>query len=115
MKGHRILGPVSITLGSVNVCIGFAWVGLRGAIIGYIMFTLLITIIIAGLVFMKNKRKMRQNAMNSTAAYNFRERQGMPMPQQGYYGQGQGVPMQPMQPSGMEHGRVEYYNVQPNK
>lgn len=100
MKSHRVLGPVSIALGSVNVIVGFAWVGLRGAIVGYVMFTLAASAIIAGVVFIRMKSKRRREAMNSNAAHNFREEYG------------QNVPMQPMGP---QHGRVEYYNVQPNK
>lgn len=107
MKGHRILGPLMISLGSVNACIGFAWVGLRGAAIGYILFSLFIMLVVLSLVFLKNRRKMRRNAMNSTAAFNFREGQGQ---------YGQNVPMQPMGGQGQQqHGPVEYYNVQPPK
>lgn len=89
-----------ISLGSVNAIIGFFWVGLRGAAIGYIAFSLFIMLIVLSLVFLKNRRKVRRQAMNSTAAFNFRE------------GQEQNVPMQPMGP---QHGPVEYYGVQPNK
>lgn len=98
MKGHRILGPLVVALGFINACIGFNWVGLRGASIAYIIISLLITLGISGIVFMNNKRKMRKmGAANSAAAVNFREG-GMPM-----------------QNIGGDHGRVEYYNVQPTK
>lgn len=129
MKGHRIAGPLSITLGFINACIGFAWAGMGRAIIGYVIFDLLVFIIVGSLVFLKKKRKMRKQAMNSNAAHNFREgttayahvrggsiheqgRADFTAPPPAY---GQSVPLQTFEQQPLTHGTAEYYSVQPNK
>lgn len=131
MKGHRIAGPLSITLGFINACIGLAWAGLRRAIIGYTIFNLLVVIVVSSLVVMKRRSKMKRQAMNSSAAYNFREgttaythvrggsigRHGpadFAAPPPAY---GQSVPLQTFEqrPLQSHYGQREYYNVQPNK
>lgn len=128
MKGHRIAGPLAITLGFTNVCIGLSWVGRPRVIIGYVIFALLVVIVIGSIVFWKRKRTMRKNAMNSAAAYNFREgntgyTQGRGGTGNGYTSfegapasHGQSVPMQTF---GQQHhayeAPMEHYSVQPNK
>lgn len=129
MKGHRIVGPLAITLGFVNVCVGLAWAGRTRAIIGYVVFDVIICLIIGGLLFWKRKRNMRRNAMNTPAAQNFRDantayshvrggsfgQNDFSRPPPSYAGAPteQHVPLRTFDEG--RHGTVEYYNVQPNK
>lgn len=122
MKGHRVLGPLTMGLGFANACVGFSWVGNTRAAIGYAILNLLIIIAVSSLVLMKKKKKMREQAQTSAAAHNFREGQTYPPPPQGMGAPpppppyGQSVPMQTFASQGpQEHGAVEYYNARPNK
>lgn len=126
MKGHRIAGPLAITLGFVNACIGLAWSGKTRAIIGYVVFDLLVFIVIGGLVFMKKKRNARKNVMNTAAARNFRDvdtgyshvRTGS-MPNTDPYAAppayGNNEQQVPLQTFHGHEQRVEHYSVGPNK
>ncbi|KAK5080387.1 hypothetical protein LTS08_007685 [Lithohypha guttulata] len=134
MKGHRIVGPLSITLGTVNACLGLAWAGRTRAIVGYIVFDLIVIAIIGALLFWNRKRNMRRNARNTPAAQNFRganlaayshvrsgsanENQfSVPPPSyDSHRGNGhseQHVPLRRFEQE--QHGPTEYYSVQPNK
>lgn len=99
MKGHRVLGPASMSLGLSNCFVGFRFASnTRGAIVLAIA-ALLMIIFVVSVVFFSRRRKMRKGAMNTPAANNFREGQmggpapyGPQSPSMPSYGQG-GIPL----------------------
>lgn len=103
MIGHRVLGPLTILLGLINVCVGFNFAGNRRPIIAFVVVTILMIIFVAGVVLFARRRKMRKDAMNTPAAMNFREGQAAPAYSQATAtGQGVGgglaIPLQTYQP-----------------
>jgi uncharacterized membrane protein YfcA len=93
-KAHRFVGAAVIFIGIVNGALGFNFAGNNRAIIGYAVVVVLMVIFVTTLMFFKKRRTRRKNAMNSTAAQNFREgalepiydpmRAGEPVPLQRY-------------------------------
>jgi hypothetical protein len=73
MIGHRILGPFSVGMGLVNVIIGFRYAGHSRPIIGFVILAILIFSAITALILLKRRRQMRNGAMHTPAAMNFRE------------------------------------------
>ena len=82
-KSHRILGPLTVTVGLVNGILGFQFAGNNYAIIGYIIVVLLMVLFVSLIVLFKRRRSQRKNAMMTPAAQNFRQGQneGAYMPQ----------------------------------
>ena len=101
MIGHRILGPLTITLGLVNVCVGFNFAGNRRPIIPFVVISLLMIIFVSGVIFFVRRRRVRRGAMNTPAAQNFREGQAHGVPAE--TGQGPAIPMQSYQPKQAEY------------
>ena len=89
MKGHRILGPGTISLGLVNCFVGFRFAGNNRGIIVFAIAMVLMIIFVGSVTFFSRRQKMRKGAMNSTAAANFREGQMEP----GYAAQAQQQPL----------------------
>lgn len=73
MKVHRVIGPASILAGFSAAILGLLMAGRKTAVIGYAIFVVIVWIVILGLVYMKKRRKMKKNAMNTVAAQNFRD------------------------------------------
>ncbi|RMZ78345.1 hypothetical protein DV738_g3863, partial [Chaetothyriales sp. CBS 135597] len=75
MIGHRVVAPLAITLGLVNVCIGFNFAGNNKPIIGFIVLIIIMVIIVSSSILIKRRRAVRKAALNTPAAMNFREGQ----------------------------------------
>ncbi|KAK5055179.1 hypothetical protein LTR84_012928 [Exophiala bonariae] len=107
MLGHRITGPVTMSMGLSNCIVGFRFAGNnRGAII-FAVAALLMIIFVCTVLFFTRRRKMRKGTMNTPAAQNFREgNMGGPTP----YG-----PQSPSMPSYGQGGipLASYQNNQP--
>lgn len=107
MKGHRVLGPVTMSLGLSNTIVGFRFAdNTRGAVV-FAIAALLMIIFVCAILFFTRRRKMRKGAMNTPAAHNFREGNmggaapyGPQSPSMPSYGQG-GIPL------------ASYQNTQP--
>ena len=108
MIGHRILGPLTVLLGLVNVCVGFNFAGNNRPIIAFVVVSVLVGLFVTGVVLMVRRRRMRKQAMTTPAAMNFREGQA-----QGHQSGGPGgapeartasggpaIPLQTYQPQG---------------
>ncbi|KAI1620419.1 hypothetical protein EDD37DRAFT_674626 [Exophiala viscosa] len=94
MKGHRVLGPSTILLGLVNCFVGFNFASNNHGMIVFGIAMLLMFIIVGSLTFFKRRQKMRKGAMNTPAAFNFREGEsGNAGPPPPLYGEG-GIPLQ---------------------
>ncbi|KAK4940914.1 hypothetical protein LTR10_019068 [Elasticomyces elasticus] len=96
MKGHRVLGPSTILLGLVNCFVGFNFASNNHGVIVFGIAMLLMFIIVGSLTFFNRRRKMRKGAMNTPAAFNFREggmESGNGGPPPPLYGEG-GIPLQ---------------------
>lgn len=74
-KSHRILGPLTTSVGVINGVLGFHFAGNNRAIIGYVVIVIIIAIIVTSLTLMKKRRSQRKNAMMTPAAQNFRQGQ----------------------------------------
>lgn len=74
-KSHRIIGPMTVSIGLVNGVLGFRFAGNNHAIIGYIVIVLIMVIIVTSLTMLKKRRSQRKNAMMTPAAQNFRQGQ----------------------------------------
>ena len=104
MMGHRVLGPLTITLGLVNVCVGFNFAGNTRPIIGFVVVTVLMMVLVSGVVLLARRRKMRKQATMTPAAMNFREgqSQGAGAPPPSYPAAtargGPAIPLQTYQP-----------------
>lgn len=117
MKAHRIIGPLAIALGFSAAVLGLRMAGRTRAIIGYVIFDLLVWAVVLGLVYVKKRRNMKKGAMNTAAAQNFRDTNTAYSHVQGndfepapavYNPNVQQIPLQ-------SRGNFEYYSVQPNK
>jgi hypothetical protein len=73
MIGHRFLGPLTVTLGLINVCVGFHFAGNNRPIIPFVVVTILMIIFVSAAVLLVKRRRMRKQAMTTPAAMNFRE------------------------------------------
>lgn len=109
-KVHKAyLGPVVILLGIVNGALGLDFASNRGKLPAYFAFVLFIAIICGLAQWIFRRRGMRKNALNSTAAANFREGMadgGGDVPLQNYgYGQHGNA--------GTVPGPPQYVNVMP--
>jgi uncharacterized membrane protein len=98
MIGHRVLGPLTILLGLINVCVGFNFAGNRRPIIAFVVVTLLMIIFVTGITLWSRRRKMRKEAMNTPAAMNFREGQATPQAATTGVSGGPAIPLQTYQP-----------------
>lgn len=125
MKAHRVAGPVAIGAGFSAAIMGLLLADRKRAVIGYVVFDLLVWIVIFALVFMKKRRDMRKGTMHTPAAQNFRDANTAYSHVRGdsfsrnnfqhmapvYNPNSQQIPL--VQREGSQ--AVEYYNVQPNK
>ena len=97
MKGHKVLGPATITLGLGNCIYGFRFASNNRAAIVFAVAVVLMIVFVGAVMFFKRRQQRRKGVMNTPAAANFREGQSEP----GYsseaalplYGQG-GIPLQ---------------------
>lgn len=97
MLGHRVLGPLSVTLGLVNVCVGLNFAGHNRPIIGFVVLTVIMIIVVTSSVLFARRRKMRKGAMNTPAAMNFREGQAAEGQPPGYSQNQPAIPLQTYQ------------------
>ena len=74
-KSHRILGPLTVSVGLLNGILGFRFAGSTRGIIGYIVVVILMATFVTLVMMMKKRRSMRKNAMMTPAAQNFRQGQ----------------------------------------
>jgi hypothetical protein len=101
MKGHRVLGPGTMTLGLANVFGGFHFAGNNHGMIGFAVAMVLMFIFVGTVIFFKRRQTVRKGAMNTPAAFNFRQGQTEPgytgpqqqQPPPPLYGEG-GIPLQ---------------------
>ncbi|RVX69624.1 hypothetical protein B0A52_06688 [Exophiala mesophila] len=106
MIGHRILGPATMGLGLGNCFVGFRFASNTRAAIILLVAAIIMIVGIGVVLFFVRRRKMRKAAMNTPAAFNFREGQmntapppapyGPNSPAMPHYGQG-GIPLQSYQ------------------
>lgn len=104
MLGHRILGPATMGLGLGNCFVGFRFASNNRAAIILLVAAIIMIVGISLVLFFVRRRKMRKGAMNTPAAFNFREGQmgsapapyGPHSPAMPNYGQG-GIPLQSYQ------------------
>jgi uncharacterized membrane protein YtjA (UPF0391 family) len=92
-KSHRVLGPLTVSVGIVNGVLGFRFAGNNRAIIGYIVFVIIIAIIVSSLTMLKRRRSQRKNALMTPAAQNFRQGQA----EDGYVAPGRDEAAVPLQ------------------
>lgn len=78
MKGHRVLGPLTISLGLVNCLVGFRFAGNTRATIVFAIAMIIMFIFVGTLLFFKRRQRQRKAPMNTPAAVNFREGQMEP-------------------------------------
>ncbi|RMZ91089.1 hypothetical protein DV736_g1672, partial [Chaetothyriales sp. CBS 134916] len=108
MLGHRIVAPVAVGLGLINVCVGFHFAGHNRPIIGFVIVTILMIIIVSSAIMIKRRRAVRKAAVNTPAAMNFREGQqahvGPEAPPPAY--STPAVPLESFQPPGREFYRL---------
>jgi len=78
MKGHRVLGPATISLGLGNCIWGFRFASNNRASIGFIIATVLMIIFVSVVMFFKRRQQRRKGVMNTPAAVNFRQGQSQP-------------------------------------
>lgn len=98
MKGHRVLGPLTMSLGLLNCISGFRFASNNRGMIIFIIAMVLMLIFVGTLLFFKRRQRARKAPMNTPAAANFREGQAAAPPYTGeaplpLYGQG-GIPLQ---------------------
>lgn len=72
-KSHRILGPLTVSVGLVNGILGFRFAGNNRAIIGYVIVVTIMVGLVSLVMMMKKRRSLRKNAMMTPAAQNFRQ------------------------------------------
>ncbi|EXJ61514.1 hypothetical protein A1O7_01942 [Cladophialophora yegresii CBS 114405] len=97
MKGHRVLGPLTMGLGLINCISGFRFAGSNIAMIVFIVAMFLMLIFVGTVLFLKRRQRARKAPLNTPAAANFREGHAAapsytgeaPLP---LYGQG-GIPL----------------------
>ncbi|ETI27076.1 hypothetical protein G647_09758 [Cladophialophora carrionii CBS 160.54] len=98
MKGHRVLGPLTMGLGLLNCISGFRFAGNNRATIIFVVAMVLMLIFVGTVLFFRRRQQARKAPLNTPAAANFREGQAeapsytgeAPLP---LYGQG-GIPLQ---------------------
>ncbi|RMZ78317.1 hypothetical protein DV737_g3934, partial [Chaetothyriales sp. CBS 132003] len=104
MLGHRIVAPMAVGLGLINVCVGFHFAGHNRPIIGFVIVTIIMSIIVSTAIMVKRRRAVRKAAVNTPAAMNFREGQqagvGPEAPPPAY--STPAVPLESFQPAGRE-------------
>lgn len=74
-KAHRVLGPLTVSVGLVNGVLGLRFAGNDHAIIGYLVVVIIMVIILSLLTLLKRRRSQRKNALMTPAAQNFRQGQ----------------------------------------
>ena len=109
IKIHRIAGPAVIGIGLVNGALGLNFAGKNLAIIGYAVVVLLMVIFVSTLMLCAKRRQRRKEAMNTPAAFNFREGQT-----EGAIGPGgEPVPLQRVPYQGYDSGPPPQYGAMP--